>query len=340
MSHDHAREFSQAYGFDCSNSNSAERSTDSFPVNGNSTIQSDNFAPHSGQQGQQQDCNIYDSYFQRDPSFEPLSDSVPCEKNQCQREYSSFVPPLTQPKTRATTQTPPPCSVVSIDEKYIEVQQEVLDAKENLAKYLQNHEKALKAVEEANRLYTLAQFQVEEADVRLHEANYNRSEIQLKLPGQWNNMYNHLLEYKERNNHCNVSQDKVSIRTKKRDFQSKEEQDSIALARWVGNQRVYYKKHKSGFKTKLNQHRIDALERLGFIWDLKGAKWQNRLDQLVQFKKKTGHYRVPTGYSTELSKWVIAQRYLWRRKKEGKDLPHLTLEREELLQEIDFKFEE
>jgi len=243
-------------------------------------------------------------------------------------------------RSERTTLLSTPTHSTSIDEAYKEAQQEVIDAKENQKISLQNLDESFKALEEAKRRYTQAQYQVEEADVRLYEANHNISEIELKLPGQWNYMYKCLLDYKDRNGHCNVSQDIVSTRTRKRDTDTKEEQDFKALARWVGNQRVYFKKHQNGYKTKLNQHRIDALDRLCFIWDLKGAKWRLRYDELLQFQKESDHCRVPTSYSAELSKWVVAQRYLWRRKKEGKDLPHLTPEREEMLKDIDFNFEE
>ena len=262
---------------------------------------------------------------------------LPPQQQHQQPQQSSASSTRSERTTLVSTLTAPP---TSIDEEYKEAEQEVNAATENQTMSLLNLDESFKALEEAKRRYTQAQYQVEEADVRLHEANHNISEIELKLPGQWNNMYKCLLDYKDRNGHCNVSQDIVSTRTRKRDIETKEEQDFKALARWVGNQRVFFKKHKNGYKTKLNQQRIDALDRLDFIWDLKGAKWRLRYDELLQFMNECSHCRVPTSYSAELSKWVIAQRYLWRRKKDGKDLPHLSPEREEMLKDIGFNFEE
>jgi hypothetical protein len=264
---------------------------------------------------------------------------LPLQQQHQQPQQSSVSSTRSERTALVSTPTRTPYTP-SINEEYKEVEQEFNAATENQTLSLINLDESFKALEEAKRRYRRAQYQVEEADVRLHEANHNISEIELKLPGQWNNMYKFLLAYYARNGHCNVSQDIVSTRTRKRDIETKEEQDFNALARWVGNQRVFFKKHKNGYKTKLNQQRIDALDRLDFIWDLKGAKWRLRFDELLQFQSECSHCRVPTSYSAELSKWVVAQRYLWRRKREGKDLPHLTLEREEMLKDIDFNFEE
>jgi len=90
----------------------------------------------------------------------------------------------------------------------------------------------------------------------------------------------------------------------------------------------------------MKPHRIEALDRLGFVWDLKGAKWNMRYNELVKFKRENGHCRVTQKHCVELSKWMVAQRYLWKRRKEGKEEPHLSFERENLLLDAGFVFEE
>ncbi|GFH61837.1 hypothetical protein CTEN210_18313 [Chaetoceros tenuissimus] len=166
------------------------------------------------------------------------------------------------------------------------------------------------------------------------------SQKQNKAPGRWNSMYHMLVEFNKQNGHCNVSQNCETIRTRKEHLCSKELKDYRALARWVGNQRVFYKKYCKGEKTKLNQERVEALERIGFIWDLRDAKWLDKYHCLKKFQKESGHCRVSMKDDTELYKWMISQRYLWKRKKIGKPQPHLPQDREQLLLNIGFTFED
>lgn len=163
---------------------------------------------------------------------------------------------------------------------------------------------------------------------------------QTKAPGRWNSMYHMLIEFKKQNSHCNVSQDVETIRTPKEHLCSKERKDYTALARWVGNQRVFYKKYCKGEKTKLNQERVEALEQIGFIWDLRDAKWFGKFHCLKKFQKENGHCRVSMKDDTGLYKWLISQRYLWKRKKVGKPSPWLPQDREQLLLDIGFTFED
>lgn len=163
---------------------------------------------------------------------------------------------------------------------------------------------------------------------------------QNKAPGRWNSMYQMLVDFKKQNGHCNVSQDVQTIRTARANLCSKERKDYTALARWVGNQRVFYKKYCKGEKTKLNEERVKALEQIGFIWDLRDAKWLNKYLCLKKFQNENGHCRVSMKDDTELYKWMISQRYLWKRKKVGKPQPHLPQDREQLLLDIGFTFED
>lgn len=229
---------------------------------------------------------------------------------------------------------------ISLNDQLKLAQKELEESKESKIKSLEQLKFALHNLEEAKKLYAQAQLQVQEANKRFQKADDHLAELELSLSGQWNDMYKQFVAYRNRYGHCNVSQDSVSTRTKIEDLQTKEEQDRKSLARWVGNQRVEYKKYQCGQNSCLNQRRIDALNRLGFIWDLQGAKWYLKYNELVEFQKENGHCRVPKSYNPELSKWVTSQRYAWRRKKYGKGPPHLTDEREALLMKIAFNFED
>lgn len=230
--------------------------------------------------------------------------------------------------------------MMSLDDQIKLAQREVEDSKESRIVSMQKLGSALQHLEEAKSLYAQAQREMDQANTRLQNAIIHISELELRLPGKWNTMYQKFVEFKEKYGHCNVSQDSFSTRTRIRDFETQEEQDRKSLARWVGNQRVDYKKFHSGQRSCLNQRRIDALNRIGFIWDLKGAKWYMKYNELVKFQKENGHCRVPHTFNAELSKWVIAQRYSWKRKRDGKGPPHLTAEREALLTNIAFDFED
>jgi len=229
---------------------------------------------------------------------------------------------------------------ISFEEQMKLAQKEMEDSKEFILQSLENLSDAQQKLEEAKRHYAQAQLQVEEANKRLHHAISRVSDIELNSPGQWNTMFKKFLEFKNRYGHCNVSQDSFSTRTRIKDFQTIEEKERKSLARWVGNQRVAYKKFLGGQNSCLNQKRIDALNKLGFIWDLKNAKWYVKYHELVQFHKLNGHCRIPQIYNPELWKWVTAQRYSWKRKRDGKGPPHLSAEREALLKKVAFNFED
>jgi hypothetical protein len=229
---------------------------------------------------------------------------------------------------------------MSLEDEIRLAQKEVEDSKESRVISMQKLGSALQNLEEAKRLYSQAEKEMDQANARLQTAISRVSELELRLPGKWNTMYKKFVEFKEKYGHCNVSQDSFSTRTRINDFQTQEQQDRKSLARWVGNQRVEYKKFHCGQHSCLDQRRIDALNRIGFIWDLKGAKWYMKYNELVKFQKENGHCRVPNTFNAELSKWVIAQRYSWKRKRDGKGPPHLTAEREALLTKIAFNFED
>lgn len=230
--------------------------------------------------------------------------------------------------------------MISLEDQIKLAVKEVEDSKESRITSMQKLGSALQKLEEAKNLYAQAQIEMDQADTRLQNARSRVSELELRLPGKWNTMYQKFIEFKEKYGHGNVSQDSFSTRTRIKDFQTQAEQDRKSLARWVGNQRVEYKKFKSGQHSCLNQRRIDALNRVGFIWDLKGAKWYVKYNELVEFQKENGHCRVPHTFNAELSKWAIAQRYSWKRKRDGKGPPHLTSDREALLSKIAFNFED
>ncbi len=129
------------------------------------------------------------------------------------------------------------------------------------------------------------------------------------LEAQWPEMYSRLVEYKNKNHHCNVAQRYV---------------EDPELGTWVANQRTYFRKEK------LSKERIQKLEDIGFAWNAADAKWFEMYSQLVEYKNENGDCDVPAQYvkNPSLGHWVRGQR---KAKK-------LSRERIDLLDDIGFKW--
>ncbi|MEE2845109.1 MAG: Helicase associated domain protein [Gemmatimonadota bacterium] len=83
-------------------------------------------------------------------------------------------------------------------------------------------------------------------------------------------------------------------------------EDGFTLGTWVVHRRGEYKNER------LISDRIDALNKLGFIWDLFEDDYQRGLDYLKAYKAEHGDCRVPDGFTTEdgftLGRWVANRR--------------------------------
>lgn len=138
------------------------------------------------------------------------------------------------------------------------------------------------------------------------------------LRDDWQTHYEELVEYKRNNGNCNVP----ARYTKNR-----------RLGIWVSAQRQQYKQINSnvdGDKPRraapLTQERIDRLNDLGFTWTLRnrdslGESWNQRLDELKQYKEQFGDCLVPSRYlpNPELGIWVGTQRTQYRLFQQAKE---------------------
>lgn len=95
-----------------------------------------------------------------------------------------------------------------------------------------------------------------------------------------------------------------------------------SLGMWVAKMRATRR------RGKLSQARIDALDRLAFVWNTAEADWLDKYDRLRAFKAREGHACVPFNEG-ELGWWVNTQR---QNKRKGKLMKH----REGLLDEAGF----
>jgi hypothetical protein len=104
------------------------------------------------------------------------------------------------------------------------------------------------------------------------------------------------------------------------------------LAKWVTNQRTKYNLRVKGKTPPTTTFRIQELESLGFEWTRLGPTLEDRLSELVDYRKINGHCNVPKNYSENaiLANWVRKQRYQYGLHREGKTSSMTTLRIQEL----------
>jgi hypothetical protein len=113
------------------------------------------------------------------------------------------------------------------------------------------------------------------------------------LEHSWRTQFKRLVAYKAQHGHCNVPQGY---------------KDDPQLAIWVVTQR--------NRKRKLDKDQEEALDGIGFIWNIPEHVWLTQFNQLVAYKKQHGNFNVTqeNGPHRTLGKWVFNQR-LARKKK-------------------------
>eukprot|EP00536_Pseudo-nitzschia_multiseries_P010583 jgi/Psemu1/289162/fgenesh1_pg.328_\ len=107
----------------------------------------------------------------------------------------------------------------------------------------------------------------------------------------WEDMYLHLVRYKEREGDCNVPQ--------------KHREDGKNLGVWLNNQR------QSRTNGQLDRGLERRLTKLGVVWDIQGQKWEDMFALLVQYKEREGDCNVPQKHKEDgksLGVWLNNQR--------------------------------
>ena len=113
---------------------------------------------------------------------------------------------------------------------------------------------------------------------------------------EWDAMFNAISKFFETHNHFIVPRDT---------------ENNKRLAIWATRQRKLYKENK------LEKERVKRLSAIEFVWDKAEVFWEDRFSELVKFKEKTGHCRVPRDYkeNPSLGNWVKNLKRL------GQDMP-------------------
>ena len=136
---------------------------------------------------------------------------------------------------------------------------------------------------------------------RSNNNSHNRSS-QREL---WIQRYQEMVEFRDKYGHCLVPLNWP---------------ENQSLSHWVKRQRYQYSVKMEGKHSTLSDERERALEQLGFIWDSHAAAWEERWNELRQFKESNGHCNVPANYpeNPQLSIWVKCQRRQFKLLSSGK----------------------
>jgi len=125
---------------------------------------------------------------------------------------------------------------------------------------------------------------------------------------RWVRGFAALSKFREREGHCRPSEDHI--------------EDKFNLGQWVSVQRYR--------KDLLPVERRRRLDAIGFVWDCRDYRWDERFAVLLKFRQRNGHCRVPALYKEgdfKLGYWVSTQR---------KYRDEMSTERRKRLNEIGF----
>jgi hypothetical protein len=140
----------------------------------------------------------------------------------------------------------------------------------------------------------------EERITKLNEAGFSwvfgtRQEQMISRASRWDNFYKELRLFKARTGNCNVPSKNMKY---------------LKLGPWVAKQRRLYK------DGKLSDKRIAKLNNIGFEWILAEApekSWNERFNQLAEYREEFGHCKVPLKQNKLLGGWVLEQRRSFKR---------------------------
>ena len=131
------------------------------------------------------------------------------------------------------------------------------------------------------------------------ERKHNQA-YESKHDEKWNKFFMELVEYKQKNGHCNCTIKKNGT-----------------LGRWIARQRTLFK------SKKLKEDRYEKLVGIGFVFEdtrfaFDNKKWNRHFMELVEYKEKNGHCNFPTANGS-FGKWISNQRTLFKSKELKED---------------------
>ena len=157
-------------------------------------------------------------------------------------------------------------------------------------------------------------------------SNLAESEKQGK---KWDEMFASLQQYKETNGTVDI------IRSVTKESSG----DEQTLYNWIAIQRLEYRKLAKSQTSRLTASRIQKLNDAGFSFAKRPAylKWQDRMDQLHEYKAKHGNLQIPVT-DPELGEFVARQRVEHTKYLEGNKCVGMNAARERELSALGFVF--
>jgi hypothetical protein len=141
----------------------------------------------------------------------------------------------------------------------------------------------------------------------------------------WTERFEELLEFRSRIGHCLVPNNFPV---------------NPPLAQWVKRQRYQYKLKQQNKRSTMSDERVQALEEIGFVWDSHSACWDEKLEELLQYREVHGHCNVPSRFAEnrQMAVWVKRQRRQYKFYCEGK-ASSMTEERIAILEGLGFQWD-
>ena len=141
----------------------------------------------------------------------------------------------------------------------------------------------------------------------------------------WHEHFSALVQFKNKYGHCRVH------------YTCGHDE---ALSKWAQRQRYQYTLKTAGKKNTMTDERQQKLEALGFSWDSHAASWQQRFNELAEYKKKHGDCKVPSSFrpNPQLAMWVKSQRRQYKLYRNDQS-SNLSQDRLEALNQIGFAWE-
>jgi hypothetical protein len=155
---------------------------------------------------------------------------------------------------------------------------------------------------------------------------------------RWNSMYAKLREFKEKHGHCDVSRNPYRSLAKrpKRNTDSLEQNEIIALGTWVGQTRLQARR-PIGHPDHIEPYKVIALNRLGFDWQPRENYWMDMYKQLKLYLEQNNGKMPPRQINLEknpLGMWCDTQLENYRQFKKGSSKAYITQEKIDMLNAI------
>jgi hypothetical protein len=183
---------------------------------------------------------------------------------------------------------------------------------------------------------SIRQFSTQHRRRKNNATSTNSSELKppsrrFRNNAKWGSMIDRLRIFREQHGHANVPSS----------FEDRE------LFTWVRAVRSNYRHQVRSLNKKTNStveprlqlpsFKLEQLNRLDFVWEVKEGQWYQRYQELCDFQQEHGHTRVPTNYSS-LGVWAANQRRDYQLFQWGKPTKILNDERIRLLDRIQFEW--